>query len=138
MRVPRLVVAVAILAALAVGYAALAAWTERAPGASGEFPVDVRGPEGAIFSGRVRVEAATALTALQAAAAEGGFEVRVVEYPGMGAYVVAIDGHEARGAAGWVYEATRGGAVLSGDRSASRFALQPGDALLWKWTDGGA
>lgn len=130
MPVPRLLLAAALLVLVGAGAAALAALQRDAPGASGEFPVEVVGPGGALHAGPVRLANATALDALLAT----GLRVETAEYPGMGAYVVAVEGHRAAGASGWVFEVMRGGEWRSGDRSAARFALEPGDAVKWSWT----
>lgn len=135
----RLVVAIVLLAAGAaaagVAYAAL----DRASGATGVYGIDIVGPgHASVYSGELRVENATALGVLLAAAAAGGFDVTLDEYPGLGPYVRAIAGHEAHGASGWVYEIWRDGAWLHGDRSAAHKPLEEGDALRWRWTDEGA
>jgi len=125
-----------LLLVLALGGAgALAAWgAQRAPGEAGAYRVEALGPDGPLLDETVDLEDATALTALQAAAARRGLALSLVEYPGMGAYVRAIGGHEARGASGWVYEVHRDGSWQSGDRSAAYFALQRGDSVRWSWT----
>lgn len=128
----RVPLAMLLLAVVAAGAVAVAALQDRAPGAGGAFDVEVIGPQGALFAGPVRVDAATALLALQAT----GLELETRTYPGMGTYVVSVAGHEASGPSGWVYEVLRGGAWSSGDRSAERYALEPGDALRWSWTRG--
>lgn len=117
---------------MGAGAAALAAWRLPGVGASGAFEVEVIGPGGPLFAGTLRVENATALAALLAT----GLPVVTEDYPGMGAYVRAVAGHEAAGAEGWVYEVLRGGAWRSGDRSADAFPLEPGDAVRWSWTHG--
>ena len=133
----RLVLAVVLLAAgVAAAGAAYVALRPEGEGASGAFRVEVVGPEGILVDAVVRVENATALSALEAAAAQAGLGVELDRYPGMGAYVRAIGPHEARGAGGWIYEVHRGGAWIPGDRSGERWLLQEGDALRWRWTDG--
>lgn len=137
MGAPRSLLAVGLLVALGGGAAAVMAWTNLGAGGSGAFPVDVVGPGGAVvLSAQPRVENATALSVLLAACEDAGIAVRTDRYPGMGTYVRAIAGHEARGASGWIYEVERGGATISGDRSADRFPLAPGDRLRWSWTSG--
>jgi hypothetical protein len=131
----RLVGVLAILLALAGGGLALAAWNRDAPSSGvASYPVEVVGPEGVLFQGTVRVENATALSALEAAAAHAGLGLKVQRYPGMGSYVRAIGPYEAAGASGWTYEVKRGDAWTTGDRSAEYFPLAPGDALRWRWT----
>ena len=121
---------------LALGSAgALALWgMDRAPGETAFYRVEVIGPEGGILDETVQVEAATVLTALEAAAARAGLDLALVEYPGMGTYVRAIGPHEARGATGWIYEVHRDGVWQNGDRSAAFYALQKGDSVRWTWT----
>lgn len=131
----RLLLSAALLALLLGGAGALAWWGQGAAGASDEYAVEVVGPEGDLLSARVRVENATALLALQAAAREAGVAVETQEYPGMGTYVVAIGGHRAEGGAGWVYEVRRDGEWRFGDRSAARFPLEPGDQVRWRWSE---
>lgn len=129
----RLALAFVLLGVVAGGAtAALVKWRASEEGASGAFSVEVAGPEGALFSGTVRVEDATALSVLLAT----GLSVETTDYPGMGTYVDAIEGHRASGASGWVFEVLREGAWRSGDRSAARYALEPGDAVRWSWTGG--
>lgn len=133
----RLLVAAALLA-LTVGAAgALAYWSAtREPAASGAFAVTIVGPGNAtLWSGRVDVENATALSALQAAGKVASLEVKTRDYPGLGTYVWSIGGHEARRADGWIYEVDRGQGWVAGDRSADQVALRAGDALRWRWTD---
>lgn len=132
----RLVVA-ALLLAISVAAAGAAYVSLRGgdPGASGTYGIDVIGPDGALFSGEVVVENATALSVLLVAADRAGFDVELEDYPGMGTYVRAIGGHRAHGATGWVYEIWRDGAWTSGERSAAWQPLEEGDALRWKWTD---
>jgi len=131
----RLLASVVLLALVLGGAGALAAWgAQRAPGESATYRVEVLGPEGALADVEVDVPEATALSALLAAAEREGLPVELSQYPGMGAYVRSIGGHEARGASGWVYEVLREGVWTSGDRSAERFPLQKGDALRWSWT----
>lgn len=125
--------AVALLAAGAVAW-----YGAREPtGESGDHEVTIVGPANAtLFLQAVHVENATAYGALVAAARAGNLTVDSVEYSGMGVYVRAVGGFEARGAAGWVYEVRRDGAWVFGDRSAERYALAPGEAVRWSWTDG--
>lgn len=132
----RLVLAVVLLVASAAAAGAAYVALRESPGGAGEHGVRVIGPQGLVFEGEVRVDEATALSVLLAAGRMGGFKVEVAEYPGMGAYVWSIAGHEARGASGWVYEVVRDGATRNGDRSAALQPLQPGDAVTWRWTDG--
>lgn len=132
----RLLLAATLLALLLGSTAGLAWWSQRGEGASGEFPVLVVGPDDAELARvDVRLENATALDALLAAADAAGLDVRTVEYPGMGTYVASIDGHAAGGAAGWVYEVRRGGQWIFGDRSAAFFTLEPGDEVRWRWSN---
>jgi hypothetical protein len=129
----RLAVALLLLAALTGGAAAVVAWTQAGPGATGAFAVQVVGPgDASLFDGAVSVAEATALSALRAT----GLPLETREYPGMGTYVVAVSGIRASGASGWVYEVERDGATVSGDRTAAAFPLHKGDALRWHWTDG--
>lgn len=132
----KLAAALALLAAGAAVGAAAYASTRAGPGATGAFDVEVVGPDGPVLSATVEVEDATALSALQAAAARAGVDVRTERYPGMGVYVRAIGPHAASGPSGWIYEVRRDGAWTGGDRSAASFPLQPGDALRWRWTEG--
>jgi hypothetical protein len=134
----RAILAAALLAALAAGGVALAAWTHGgAGGGAGVFDVAIVGPSSALFHGNVTAANATALTLLQAAAVQARLTVHTRDYPGMGTYVDAIGGYEARGAAGWVYAVERGGAWIGGDRTAAAFPVHPGEALRWSWTEGG-
>lgn len=133
----RLAAAVALLVA-SVGAAATAyvAWTPDA-GESGAYAIKIEGPDGGvIFDGVAHAENATVLTLLEAAAELGSFALVIDAYPGMGAYVRSIDGHEAHGASGWVYEIQRDGAWQNGDRSAAHQPLREGDAVRWRWTEG--
>lgn len=134
----RLLLSAALLTLLLGAAGALAFWSaSHKAGESGAFSVTIVGPGNAtLFEGVVRVENATALSALQAAAREGGLDVATQNYPGMGVYVRAIGGHAAQGPNGWIYEISRGGAWVSGDRSAADYPLQAGDALRWRWTEG--
>lgn len=127
-----------VLLVLALGGAgALAAWGMREPaGATDTYHVVVLGPQGPLLDGTPSVPDATALAALLAAAAAEGIAVDLVEYPGMGTYVRAIAGIEARGTSGWIYEVQREGSWRSGDRSAAYYGLQKGDSIRWSWTDG--
>jgi len=129
---------VAILAAVLLGTGAVAAWgfSQQRVGDAGEFEVEAVGPEGPLFLETVRLEDATALSALQAAASARGLGLDLEEYPGMGTYVRGVGEHRAEGATGWIYEVERDGAWISGDRSAEFFGLQKGDALRWSWTAG--
>lgn len=132
----RLVLSVILLLLVLGGAGALAAWgMQRVPGESAAYRVEALGPEGAILDEVVAVDDATVLGALLAAAERRGLEVRVDRYPGMGAYVRAIDGVEAAGASGWIYEVQREGAWQNGDRSAELYSLQKGDSVRWRWTD---
>lgn len=132
----RLVGSVALLLALVGGGIALGAWQRGDGGADGAFPVQVLGPDGALFDGEVRLANATALSALEAAAREAGLEVRVQRYPGMGSYVRAVGPYKAEGAAGWVYEVREGETWRGGDRSAEFYPLPAGAAVRWRWVDG--
>lgn len=125
-----------VLLVLALGGAgALAAWgIQRAPGEDAAYRVEAIGPDGILLDETVEVADATVLRALQVAADRRGVLLSLVEYPGMGTYVRAIDGIEARGASGWIYEVQRAGAWTSGDRSAEFYALQKGDSVRWSWT----
>jgi hypothetical protein len=133
MRHARLLLALALLAAVGAGAAALVAWSAPEEATGSSYAVLVAGPTGPLFDGAVHVGNATALSALRAT----GLDVRTREYPGMGTYVEAIAGQAAHGAQGWVYEVLRAGAWESGDRSAAYFPLHDGDALRWSWTSGG-
>lgn len=139
MAASRLVLAATLLLAGVAG-AAYVAWSggADAAGDSAAYPVQIVGPDGAaLYDGVVRVENATALSALQAAASEAGLALVIEEYPGMGAYVRAIGPHEAHGASGWIYELREGdGPWVPGDRSAGRHPLHEGMAMRWRWTDG--
>jgi hypothetical protein len=136
----RLVLAATLVALLVGASAALAAWSHLSMGeaGAGAFAVEVVGPDGPLFAGTVRVDEATALTLLEAAAHEAGLALELQEYPGMGTYVRAVGTYRADGAAGWVYEVQRDGRWMSGDRSAAHYPLQEGQALRWKWVDDGA
>lgn len=125
------VVAPFVLLALALASAGALAWWggQRGAGGEGGYPLVVLAGTGELFNATVEVEDATALSVLLAS----GLDVRTEAYAGMGTYVRAIEGQEARGASGWVYEVLREDAWLSGDRSADAFALQKGDALRWSW-----
>lgn len=126
-----------MLLVLALGGAgALAAWgMERGAGEAATYRVEAIGPRGALLDETVRVEDATVLRALQAAADARALALGLVEYPGMGTYVRSIGGFEAKGASGWIYEVRRDEAWESGDRSAEFYALQKGDSVRWMWTD---
>lgn len=128
----RLAVALVVLVAVVAGGAAVAGLQAGEPGAPGAFHVEVQGPDAVLFAGPVTVQEATALRALEAT----GLPIETRRYPGMGTYVTSVAGHAASGASGWVYEVFRGDEWRSGDRSAERFALEPGDALRWSWTRG--
>lgn len=122
---------------LAGGVAAWGLQQQRA-GADGTYSVEVVGPGGhLVLATNVTLASATALSALEAAAAEQGAALELEEYPGMGTYVRAIGPYRASGANGWVYEVHRAGAWLSGDRSASFFPLERADVLRWAWTESG-
>ena len=131
-------VASALLLVVALGSAgALAAWGwQRAEGADATFHVLALGPDGPVLEGNATLTDATVLRALETVAADAGVALELVRYPGMGTYVRAIDGHEAAGASGWIYEVHREGAWISGDRSAELYPLQKGDAVRWSWTAG--
>lgn len=118
--------------AAAGALAASALW--RSDGADGLFGVEVVGPDGRLLDETVRVEDATALRALAAAAQERGVALALEEHPGMGTYVRAIGPYEAKGASGWIYEVGRGGEWIFGDRSAAFFALDEGDRVRWSWS----
>lgn len=114
---------------------ALAWWAQDSTAAddAGAHTVLVVGPEGArLHDGMVSVASATALSLLQAT----GLSVELATYPGVGSYVRAIDGHAARGGAGWIYETSTGEGWLPGDRSAGERAMASGEALAWRWSDG--
>lgn len=132
----RLLLSAALLVALVGAAGALAWWSGAGEGESGSYPVSIIGPEGTLFEGIVRVENATALSALQAAAASAGLGIEMETYPGMGVYVRAIGGIRAEGPSGWVYEVREGDAWVSGDRSAAHRPLREGEALRWSWTPG--
>lgn len=133
----RLLVALSLLGALLGGAGALAWWSQSAvQGDSAAFAVEIVGPDGVLFEGTVQVENATALSALQAAAARAGLELTLEEYPGMGTYVRAIGPHRAAGPTGWVYEVREESGWVSGDRSAAHRPLRAGEALRWSWTEG--
>lgn len=133
----RLLVAVSLLALLLGGAGALAWWSHAStPGESGSYEVEIVGPDGILFSGAVAVENATALSALQAAAARAGLAVQLEEYPGMGTYVRAIGPHRASGPTGWVYEVREPSGWTYGDRSAADRPLTAGEAVRWSWTEG--
>lgn len=126
----RVALPVALLALALAGAGAVAWWSaQRAGGDSGDYPLVVAAGTRELFNGSVEAPNATALSALLAS----GLDVGLERYPGMGSYVVAIEGERADAAGGWVYEVLRDGAWLSGDRSADSFALQKGDALRWSW-----
>lgn len=126
-----------VLLVLALGGAgALAAWgMARETGDGATYRVEAIGPSGVLLDESVRVEDATVLRALQAAADARDVALGLVEYPGMGTYVRSIGGFEASGASGWIYEVHRDGAWENGDRSAEFYALQKGDSVRWTWTD---
>lgn len=137
MAVARVLLPVVLLVALVGAAGALAAWgAARDDGATGGFRVLVEGPDGLAVDQVVRVEDATALSVLEAAAAETGLALEIERYPGMGAYVRAIGPWRAEGAAGWIYEVGRDGAWTAGSQSAAYTALQAGDEVRWRWTDG--
>lgn len=136
MRVPR-----ALLAVAAVATVAAVAWLllGNAPeGQDGRYAIGITGPEGPVWNGTVTA-AGTPLAVLRAAGAAGGFAVDV-EGRGCQAYVRAIDGHAARGDAGWLFEVHDD---PDGDgerswrhplRSAGCVPLAPGDAVRWTWS----
>lgn len=119
-----------------LGTGAVVAWglSQQHEGEDGRYEVEALGPDGRLFLETVALEDATALSALQAAAAAQGIALALEEYPGMGTYVRGIGGHRAEGASGWIYEVQRDGSWIGGDRSAAFFGLQKGDALRWSWT----
>lgn len=137
MGLARLTLAIGLLLVAGAGAVAVAAWHGPGPAPqTGSFDVGITGPANAsLFRGVVQVENATALSALRVACEKAGLALEVESYPGMGEYVRAIGGHRASGASGWIYEVSRGGATVSGDRSAAAFALHKGDALQWRWVD---
>lgn len=133
----RVAFSIIILACVVGGAGALAAWgMQRVPGETDAYRVEAIGPSNILINETVHVEAATVLTSLQAAAAQSGLELDLVEYAGMGTYVRAIGGIRAEGATGWIYEVQREGAWENGDRSAAFYALQKGDAVRWSWLPG--
>lgn len=134
----RLLVAIVLLASgLAAAGAAYVTLHDGASGATDVYGIDIVGPDGvSLFSGEVRVENATVLDVLLAATERAGLEVETEEYPGMGTYVRAIGGYRAYGMSGWTYEIWRGEEWIRGDRSAAYKAMEPGDALRWRWVDG--
>lgn len=124
-----------LLAVALVAVGGLAAWgMQRASGDSATYAVEAIGPDGPVLHATVRVDDATVLRALQAAAHAQKIPLRLEQYPGMGTYVRSIAGHEARGATGWIYEVQHEGAWTSGDRSAEFYPLQKGDSVRWTWT----
>lgn len=129
---------VALVLALVASGAGAAAYvaTRGADAVAGTHAVRIEGPAGTLFDDSVSVERATALSVLLAAAGKGGFGVEVDEYPGLGAYVRAIAGHEASGTSGWIYEVSSAdGGWVAGDRSAALRALAPGEAVRWRWIE---
>ena len=131
----KVVLAFGLLALAAGGAFALAALTQPHAGAAGAHHVTIAGAGRPIFNGPVEVQNATALSVLLAAAANGGFAVEIVNYPGMGEYVRAIDGEAAQGASGWVYEVFEDGAWSLGTRGAASMPLDDGQAVRWRWSD---
>lgn len=122
--------AAALLVASLGAVAALVASPTGAPGDAGAFEVLVVGPSATWFDATVRTDEATALSLLLAT----GLAVEVDTYPGMGAFVSAIEGHRAQGGAGWIYEVDAGEGWVSGDRSPADRALHEGERLAWRWT----
>lgn len=121
----------ATLLVLALAALAAVAWSTMGggPGDAGEHDVLVVGPEGTLYDGRTSAPEATALSLLQAT----GLDVEVETYPGMGAFVRAIEGHAAQGGAGWIYEVDG----APGDRSPAERALAAGERLAWRWSAAG-
>ena len=129
---------VAVLALALVVAAALALWPGRPSGEAGMHEIQVIGLYGVMWNGTVA--GATPLDALEAAAGAGGFGI-VVTGSGCDAYVRSIGGHEARGAAGWVFEvgtSNADGVVWDHPlASAGCVALGPGQLVRWSWSEGG-
>jgi predicted ribosomally synthesized peptide with SipW-like signal peptide len=133
----RLVFAAALLALLLGATGAVAWWSaQERSGASGSVHVEILGPQGALWNGAVRVENATALSVLDAAARAANLTVAREDYPGMGTYVRAIGPYAGHGASGWIYEISEGASWRSGDRAASAYPLAPGESVRWRWVDG--
>lgn len=120
--------------ALVAGAVALAALRAPEEAGAARVRVLVEGPSSVIWNGTLDAENGTALSVLLAAADAGGFAVEKRTYP-YGSYVVAIDGHRARGTAGWVYAVERDGERREGDRAADRTSVQDGDLVAWWWTE---
>jgi hypothetical protein len=131
----RILLAVALASLTLAGAAAAWTWMRPPPGDSGRFHVEVIGPHGPLVNATVRVDNATALTALTVAASSAGLEVLTREYPGMGAYVYSIGGFTAHGGSGWIYEVHKDGPWRSGDRSPADAPLHEGEGLRWRWVD---
>lgn len=130
------VLAFGLLALLVGGAGAFAVLAQPKPGASGAHRVVIVGARGTLFDGEVDVAQATALSALQAAAARAGLAVDLVEYPGMGAYVRAIGNETARDASGWVFDVSdERGEWSMADRGAGATPLYAGQAVRWRWSD---
>lgn len=128
----RLVLAIGLLVLLAGGAVGLYA-LRTLDGTPGQYRVLVIGPgDDILFDGNVTASDGTVLSALRAT----GLALDVREYPGMGAYVRGIAGHQASGASGWIYEVGRDGAWSSGDTSAEFAPLTAGDEVRWRWTEG--
>lgn len=133
----RVLLPFALLVALVGAGAAFAVHAiQRDAGESGEYRVTAEGPEGLVLDETVRVENATVLRALEAAAAQAGLTIDVERYPGMGEYVRAIGPWRAAGASGWIYEVREeDGSWTGGDRSAGLYALRGGAHVRWRWAD---
>jgi hypothetical protein len=134
-----------VRATMAIALLAGVAWalwevrgTQPAGGSSGDFHVQVVGPEGELYNGTVSVADADALQVLRAAADSAGFSVEVVDYGGYGEcgqYVSAIAGIEESGTAGWVYEVRSTNGWHRPMQSAACQSLDDGDAVRWSWVD---
>lgn len=125
----------AVLGVLALGVVgglfALQFLTIARPAGEAEVTVAVDRNGTALFDREIAVREPTALSALQRAAALGGFEVEVVEYPGQGAYVVRIAAWRATADEGWLY--CVGEPCTHPPLAADRYALKEGDRLRWHW-----
>lgn len=107
------------------------------PRPDGDFQVYVVGPMDVLAQGRVHVEDADALLALQALAARDNFTVRVDDLAGCAYdYVRGVAGHDETATGGWNYYLRRGdGAWAWQDHSASCGGLRVGDDVLWCWVE---